>query len=65
MKYGVTQGSVYGPLLFFQWNHSMQGWTASTRHVVTRKRTTLKEICLERTYSYMCLLILDLKAFRS
>ena len=30
----------------------MQGWTATTRHGVTRKKSTkrLKEICLERTY---------------
>ena len=33
--------------------HSMQGWTATTRHGVTRKRTTirLKYTILGRTYS--------------
>ena len=36
--------------------HSMQGWTATTRHGVTRKEAQKKDykiqkICLERTYS--------------
>ena len=36
--------------------HSMQGWTATTRHGVTRKEAHKKDyriqkICLERTYS--------------
>ena len=36
--------------------HSMQGWTATTRHGFTRKKITkrlkhIQEICLERTYS--------------
>ena len=35
--------------------HSMQGWTASTRHGVTRKEAQkdyrVQKICLERTYS--------------
>ena len=34
--------------------HSMQGWIATTRHEVIRKRSikkSIQEICLERTYS--------------
>ena len=54
--------------------HFMQSWTATTRHGVTRKRSTKK---LKHTqnlfrkslhtgvYNLRCLLILDLKPFRS
>ena len=35
--------------------NSMQGWTATTRHGVTKKEAqkdkSIQEICLERTYS--------------
>ena len=49
--------------------NSMQGWTATTRHGVTRKRNTKKlkhrkSVQKEPTVQ-ICLLIIDLKPFRS
>ena len=46
--------------------HSMQGWTATTRHGVTGKKEqkdySIQEICLERTYSWKMTVNSRLKA---
>ena len=43
------------PIFFLIGIHTMQGWTATTRHGVTRKEAqkdySIQEICLERTCS--------------
>ena len=54
--------------IFLTGIHSMQGWTATERHGVTRIRSTKRlkhrEISLERTAVNKCLLILlDLKPY--
>ena len=42
----------------------MQGWTATTRHGVTRKEAQKRSVSKEPTVK-TCLLILDLKPLRS
>ena len=55
-EFSLSEEWTNGIFFFLIGIHSMQGWTATTRHGVTRKKKRkkdykLQKICLERTYS--------------
>ena len=66
----IYNGCSYFLFLFLIRIHSMQGWTATTRHWLTRKRSTKRlkhtgNLFRKEPTVKRCLLILDLKSFRS
>ena len=61
--YILTSEKVNTVPFFLIGTHTMKGWTATTRYGVTKKRST-KRLKKEPT-AKRCLLILDLRPFRS